>query len=549
MRRKKSNPVTLILIVTLMLLSGRTALATQVSGDQSGTWDLAGSPYELIGDVRVPPGLSLLIEPGVEVIGLGNYTITVDADAMLTAVGTENTPILFTADDHNTGWRGIRLENAADSTDIIHCIFEYAKGTGDYPLVRGGALMVIDCSPVIANNTFRYNLSTNGNRNGTGGGVCTENSSATIADNYFHDNTADSGGAICITEYGTPIVSGNLITDNTAYNGGGGMYFGARSTPIIENNIILRNHSSGWGGGGINCWNSYIFYNTYPIIRNNIIAYNTAYPAGGGLYCRYDRAIITNNLIVNNDANRGGGIHALNQGYSAPIVTNCIIRGNTATTNPQIDLETSTGSQIYVTYSNIEDGYTGTGNIDAEPLYVDPDGNDGIPNTDDDNYRLAAHSPCIDAGNNNALDPQVTDDLDNNPRYIDDPGTPDTGQGTPPIIDIGPYEFQDVSFTLFGPTPGLAGQINTLETLGATPSERVYFAYGFSAGQTPVPGCSGLFVNIANPQLAGSSIADSQGHAEIQSYVPEAASGRTVFVQSVEQANCLLTNLVEYSFP
>lgn len=543
-----------LIIFTLFtgaVLSTQT-YATQVSGDQSGTWTLAGSPYELIGDVRVPPALTLTVEPGVQVIGMGNYKITVDANATLTAVGTDNQLILFTASDQNTGWRGIVLESASDNTNISYCILEYAKGTGDYPAVRGGALMVKNCSPIISHNTFRFNLSKNANRNGTGGGVCTENSpSAQILYNLFYENQADSGGAICITEYGTPLVKGNVLTDNTAFNGGGGMYFGARSTPLIENNLIMRNHSSGWGGGGINCWNSYIYYNTYPTIRNNVIAYNTAYPAGGGLYCRYDRAILTNNLIAFNNANYGGGIHALNQGYSAPIVTNCIVWGNTGSVDPQIDLEESTGSQIYVTYSDVQDGYVGAGNINADPFFVDADGADNIPGTDDDNYRLDTGSPCIDAGDNYALDSSVTEDYDGNPRYVDDPNTPDTGQGTAPIIDIGPFEYQASgnSFTLYDPVPGLAGQMNALEVSNAPTSERIYYAYGLSYGSTPVPGCTSLVVEIRKAQLAGTAVSNNNGNARLNIFVPHAASGHTVYLQAVEILNCTTTNLVIYNFP
>jgi parallel beta-helix repeat protein len=549
MRQRIKPLVAFIATFAFILAASRAAVATEVSGDQSGTWGLSRSPYELIDDVHVPPGSSLLIEPGVEVIGLGNYKISVDAGATLTAVGTESQMILFTAADQDTGWRGIRLEGASDDSEINYCILEYAKGTGAYPLVRGGALMVIECSPMIANSVFRYNFSANDSRNGAGGGLCTENSSATIADNYFHDNQADSGGALCITEYGSPIVRNNLLTDNRAFSGGGGMYFGARSSPIIENNVILRNHSAGWGGGGINCWNSFIYYGTYPIIYNNIIAYNTTIAAGGGMYCRYDHAIITNNLIVNNEAYRGGGIHAINAVYSAPIVANCIIRGNIASLNRQVDLETSTGSQIYVTYSDVENGYTGAGNIDAEPLYVDPDGEDDILGTDDDNYRFAAGSPGIDAGDNYALHSQVTLDFDGNPRYVDDPDTPDTGRGTRPIIDMGPYEFPRLPLILFGPTPGFAGQVNTLRTEGSVPGEPVYFVYGFTSGQTAVPGCSGLAVDIDQPQLIGSGTADDQGFTELQVYVPGAASGLEVVVQAVESESCRASNQVEHLFP
>jgi len=82
-------------------------------------------------------------------------------------------------------------------------------------------------------------------------------------------------------------------------------------------------------------------------------------------------------------------------------------------------------------------------------LFVDADGTDDVVGTEDDNLRLQAGSPCIDAGNNAAVPPEVTVDLDGNPRYVDDPDTPDcpwcpdpeNDCGTPPIVDMGAYEY------------------------------------------------------------------------------------------------------------
>jgi len=53
-----------------------------------------------------------------------------------------------------------------------------------------------------------------------------------------------------------------------------------------------------------------------------------------------------------------------------------------------------------VNYSNVQGGWTGSGgnNIDADPLFVDAAGADTTVGTDDDDLRLSAGSPCIDAG-------------------------------------------------------------------------------------------------------------------------------------------------------
>ena len=425
----KSHVVTNLLVFAA--LSGLPAFATNVSGDQSGTWTLAGSPYLLVGDVRVPPGLTLAIEPGVVVNAQGYYKISVEQGTLL-AIGTADQPILMTADNHTTGWRGVRLVTANNATAIRHCIIEYAKGTGSYPGVRGGAIFCQNCSPTITHNELRYNYSHNTNQNGAGAGVLTETSDALIEDNYIHDNQADSGGGICITEYGTPRVRRNLIAYNTGYYAGGGMYFGARSSPLVEQNILLHNTAGGWGGGGINSWTSYIYYGTYATVRNNVIAHNNgpaggAASGGGGIYCRYDRAILTGNTISDNYAGAGGGIYALNYYAQSPLVTNCIVWGNTGTSGDQIYLYAqSCGSGIEVSYSNVQGGWTGTGNIDEDPLFV-------APGSDD--YHLAFGSGCIYRGDPGFVPVAGERDMDNQRRVWDGGGT------DAPRVDMGADEY------------------------------------------------------------------------------------------------------------
>jgi hypothetical protein len=72
--------------------------------------------------------------------------------------------------------------------------------------------------------------------------------------------------------------------------------------------------------------------------------------------------------------------------------------------------------------------------------------------------RLRGDSPCIDAGSNGAVpldsadldddgdtDERTPLDLAGGPRFIDDPATDDTDAGTPPIVDIGAYEYHQAS--------------------------------------------------------------------------------------------------------
>jgi len=100
---------------------------------------------------------------------------------------------------------------------------------------------------------------------------------------------------------------------------------------------------------------------------------------------------------------------------------------------------------IDINYSCVQ-GWTGAlggvGNIGDDPSFVDPLGPDGQPGTADDNLRLLSGSPGIDAADNDAVPGGVDIDLDGNSRFMDDPCTDDTGNGDPPIVDMGAYEYQ-----------------------------------------------------------------------------------------------------------
>ena len=142
-------------------------------------------------------------------------------------------------------------------------------------------------------------------------------------------------------------------------------------------------------------------------------------------------------MCIRDRANAQGGGAIFVEGQPAGVnLTNCILWGNLAGGNSnQIDGNLTV---VTVKYSDVEGGWgvPMDMNIDDDPLFVDPDNGD---------YRLSPGSPCIDAADNTAVRKGVDTDLDGNPRFVDDPDTKDTGNGDPPIVDMGVYEFQVVS--------------------------------------------------------------------------------------------------------
>ncbi|MHC4696777.1 MAG: right-handed parallel beta-helix repeat-containing protein, partial [Planctomycetota bacterium] len=208
---------------------------------------------------------------------------------------------------------------------------------------------------------------------------------------------------------------------------------------------------------------------TDPTLTNCTFGGNTAGNNGGGMFNTESSPTVTNSTFSANAAvYSGGGIFSIFE--SSPVLTSCVFWANEATAGPQI------GGTAAVTYSCVEGGLAGEGNIGDDPLFArDPDdGGDGwgddpatpdVNEGDNDDYgdlHLQAGSPCIDDGDNAALPQDVADldgdgdttertpvDLDGYPRFVDDQDVPDCPQpgadcGTPPIVDMGAYEFQAV---------------------------------------------------------------------------------------------------------
>ena len=114
----------------------------------------------------------------------------------------------------------------------------------------------------------------------------------------------------------------------------------------------------------------------------------------------------------NTAAISGGGMS--NQNNSTSDIANSIFWGNTDTDGTNMDesaqISSDGTSSATVDFSDIQglDMFSsGTGNIDADPLFFDPEGRDDEVGTEDDNLRLLHGSPVIDAGQNDAVPPDT----------------------------------------------------------------------------------------------------------------------------------------------
>jgi parallel beta-helix repeat protein len=428
-----------MLLLFSVLSSAALALpdTAQVSGNVSGVWDDSLSPYAVVGEVTVPTGEVLVIRPGVEVRFRGPYHFTVNGG--LVAIGTESDSIVFTRDSAIEGhkWKGIRFENAPPGCTLAYCHIEYVKNDGAYPEVRGGAVYCSYSSPTISHCALCHNYSHNANANGGGGGVFVEYGSPVVEYCHIFDNYVDSGGGLCTLEECSAVFSNSVIEDNTATYSGGGMYLGVRSGPTATGNIIRHNRCTGGWGGGITLWNWYAIGPVSKTVTNNLLYANSASDAGGGIYTRYDLSFIYNNTIVGNSASRGGGIYVLNEGQFLPDVRNCIVYDNTAGNGQSVYLDTANNSQIDLIWSDIEGGWTGTGNFDSVPSFADTVW-----------FRLGQPSRCIDAGTS---DNTPSQDFEGQDRF-DQPNVPNRGSGQYPFYDVG-WDENTETGVVEGPEP------------------------------------------------------------------------------------------------
>ncbi len=300
----------------------------------------------------------------------------------------------------------------ADPT-VIDCVF--LDNVAD---LRGGGMSNVSFSnATVIGCTFIGNVAV-GSSGCTGGGMDNQESSPTVTDCVFIQNAAlglsiSIGGGMACTFPSTPIVTRCTFVSNVSAQFGGGLYASGAANAVVTD-CTFRDNAAAARGGGVYCDSS------SPTMTNCTFAGNSAVSTGGGVHAQDPSSpTVANCTFYGNEALVGGGIYSIDN--ANPAIRNSILRNNDP---PEV-----TGGSV--AYSNVQGGVPGIGNIDADPFFVDPDNGD---------FRLLPESPCIDAADNDAVPEAVTTDLNGNPRFLEIPETPDTGNGTLPIVDMGAYE-------------------------------------------------------------------------------------------------------------
>ena len=257
-----------------------------------------------------------------------------------------------------------------------------------------------------ASSVLRGFTVTGGNTLKWGGGIsCFDGAgfaSPTILDCRITGNNASLGGGGVA---GSPRLVRCVIDNNTtAPADGGGVWGGAR----LESCMVSDNRAAdGWGGGIAFVVGDAAIVDS--VVARNVSAFSVR---GGGVYVssNVQSALVSDSLILENDVSdsayvgHGAGIYSDN---AATQVVRCTLVGNTSdslfgsgvggfegqgtlTSCIVRDNALPNVQGAQASFCNIGGGYAGSGNFDAEPLYVA-----GGPGGD---YHLRSNSPCIGAG-------------------------------------------------------------------------------------------------------------------------------------------------------
>ena len=354
------------------------------------------------------------------------------------------------------------------SPTVTNCTFSENSSN-----VGGGMNNGSAGNPTVTNCTFTGNSAIVG-RAGTGWGGGMHNnsgSSPTLTNCTFSGNSANFGGGMFNFFSSSPTVTNCTFSGNSSNDQGGGMYNLGDSPTVI--NCTFSGNSANVGGGMVNVSSS-------PTVTNCTFGGNSATFGGGGMRnISSSSPTVTNCTFSGNRAGSGGGMR--NSSSSSPTVSDCTFSGNTAINgnalafdgNPNFpsglimtncilwdggdEIWNNDGSVITINYTDVQGGWPGTGNIDADPLFVDPDNGD---------FRLQAGSPCIDAGDNTAVPEGVLRDLDGNPRFVADACAGESGV----TVDMGAYEFQGTSCDLSN-IPALLAAWGSCPDCGTCPAD------------------------------------------------------------------------------
>jgi len=402
--------------------------------------------------------VTIHVAAGTYAVSTNSETYPLNMESWVSLLGdAADTPILDAEDSFYHVICCDNVDNIAIESLTLTGALAYGEGYDRF----GGGIMCYYADVTITNCII------SGNRTAEiGGGICSWGSTTSIENCTISYNTTDfqtGGGMWCWS--GSLNIHNSSVVNNTADVGAAGILLNDCPATIDSSDISANTTYGYQGGGGIDC------HYCSPTIMNCTISDNTAASTagGGGIRCYQSSPMVTNCLITGNCAGDGGGVFCL--GRSKPRIENCTITGNTAApdyylgggifcadgcrpkvansilwANSPEQIGAGARAGITVTYSCIEGGWDGRGNIADDPAFATgPLGE----------YYLGSTSPCTNAGSMSAEEAGLSD------RTTQVLGTLDTG-----TVDMG-YHYEVVGM----PT----AHIDSIEPNPATEGVDVHF--------------------------------------------------------------------------
>ena len=378
-------------------------------------------------DAAVVPGDVVSIEDGVY-SGQGNTDL--DLRGKRITVRGRNGPASCIIDGQN-GARGFFFHSLENPDSVVEGL-TILNGYGAGPTNWGGGILCWRSDPTIQDCLIRQCHS-----DSFGGAIHVEEALPRIQRCMLEMNTANAyGGGLSLHQSFLTLDNCRFVSNSNNLVNGGAVAVRFDSGLVADRCLFVGNASTQDGGA------VFIDDSSDGTFTNSAFSGNNAGDRGGAIYSGASIKVANSTLVGNSALTSGGSIYT--SGVSAVYIANCILQNNP---NGVGDLRNGgvsprgTNTWYSCTQQPIgSDPPEVTRVISRSPSFLNLEGEDGIPGTIDDDFRLSSLSPCIDHGDNTVLPAGLSLDLLGIARRLDGPAI-DAGNGTPPIVDIGATEY------------------------------------------------------------------------------------------------------------